>query len=282
MAKIKVAIVGVCVSRDSFNGRFVPEYKNWYDVVNTTFQMSIISLMSNSVKLSEDELKDTCKKDAHRNNLRNEICKKYINELIESNPDYIILDLYSEIRYGVIAIGDTYLTNAQAKIKQTEFYKQKKYDKVLSYHNNKQEYMELFDKYFAQFVDTIRDNIPKCKIVLVKGRYAHSYVGNDQIIRYMDFEKFSYIDRENRHWQELNNYIINKYNFEVLDMTKKEYFADINYPFGFSPWHYEKEYYSDFIKELNGICLRDMLDKKDEFDKDKHNRFGFFRNFLKK
>lgn len=282
MAKINVAIVGVCVSRDPFNSRFVPEYKNWYNVVNTTFQMSIISLMSKSIKLSEDELKDTCKKDAHRQNLMDELSKKYIKELIESSPDYIILDLYSEIRYGIIAVKDTYLTNAQAKIRQTEFYKQKKYDKIIMYHNDKHEYLKLFDDYFSQFIDIIRTNLPKSKIILVKGRYAHSYIDDDKIIRHMDFEKFSYIDRENRHWQELNDYIAQKHNIEALDMTKKEYFADPNYPFGFSPWHYEKQYYQDFIKELNSICLKDILGKNDECDKVESKKFSFSNLFTKK
>ena len=45
-------------------------------------------------------------------------------------------------------------------------------------------------------------------------------------------------------------------------MTKREYFADPNYPFGFSPWHYENQYYQDFIKELNGICLKDILEAR--------------------
>ena len=78
----------------------------------------------------------------------------------------------------------------------------------------------------------------------------------------MDFNKFGYIDRENRHWKELNEYIENKYKLQSIDMTQKEYFAVPNYPFGFSPWHYENQYYQDFIKELNGICLKDILDKR--------------------
>lgn len=276
MKKLKVAVVGVCVSRDPFNSRFAPEYKNWYEVVNTTFQMSIISLMSKSVDLSEEDLKDTCKKDAHRQNLRDEMCKKYIDELIQSSADYIVLDLYSEIRYGIIALKDTYLTNAQAKIRQTEFYKQNKYDKIIMYHKDKKEYMELFDRYFSEFINTIQENMPKAKIVLVKGRYAHSYIDDEHIIRYMDAQKFSYTDRENRHWKELNDYIEEKYNLESIDMTKREYFADPNYPFGFSPWHYEKQYYHDFIKELNSICLKDMLDKsvsdEDDICKEKEEK----------
>ena len=70
-----------------------------------------------------------------------------MDELIKSSPDYIILDLYSEIRYGILRYKEMYITNAQAKIRQTEFYKQKKYDEIIMYHNNKEKYMELIDKY---------------------------------------------------------------------------------------------------------------------------------------
>lgn len=261
MSKIKIAVVGVCVSRDPFNSRYVPEYKTWYEVVNTTFQTSIVSLMTEEVKLSEEELKDTCKKDAHRQNLKDEMSKKYINELINSEPDYIILDLYSEIRYGILKLKNSYLTNAQAKIRQTEFYKQGKYDEIIMYHKDKEKYMKLFNKYFDEFMNIIQTKLPKVKIILVKGRYAHSYIDDEYIIRYMDLQKFSYIDRENRHWKEINEFVEEKYNLETINMSRKEYFANPNYPFGFSPWHYENQYYEDFIRELNGICLKDILNR---------------------
>src|SRR5699024_7631283 len=117
----------------------------------------------------------------------------------------------------------------------------------------------LLDEYLDKFMEQIKNKLPKTKIVLVKGRYAYSYIDDEHIIRYMDLQKFNYIDRENKHWKELTEYVQNKYNLETIDMTKREYFADPNYPFGFSPWHYENQYYQDFIKELNGICLKDML-----------------------
>ena len=87
-------------------------------------------------------------------------------------------------------------------------------------HKDKKEYMELFDRYFSEFINTIQENMPKAKIVLVKGRYAHSYIDDEHIIRYMDAQKFSYTDRENRHWKELNDYIEEKYNLESIDMTE--------------------------------------------------------------
>ena len=262
MSKIKVAVVGVCISRDAFSTRFVSDYKTWYDVVNTTFKTSIISLMSETVELSREELKDTCKKDAHRQNLKDEMSKKYMNELIDSYPDYIVMDLYSEIRYGIIRLKNTYLTNAHDKIRQTEFYKQKKYEEIITYQNDKEKYMLLLDKYLDKFMKQIKNKLPKTKVILVKGQYAHSYIDDEHIIRYVDLQKFNFIDRENKYWKELNEYVQKKYNLEVIDMTKREYFADPNYPFGFAPWHYEKQFYQDFIKEFNSICLKDILEAR--------------------
>jgi len=262
MSKIKIAVVGVCVSRDPFASRYETNYKEWYEVVSSIFQTSIASLMSDKFNLTSEESEIVGKRKPNLKNLTEELNKESINLVLNSNPQYIILDLYSEIRYGVVKYNDNYITDTHTKIKQTAFYKQKKYDEIIKYGENKKLYLDIFDYYFEKFLKRVRTELPNTKILLVKTRYAHSYIDDDNIIRYMDFDKFDYIDKENEEWEQINKYVEKKYNLSCIDMSTKEYFSDPNYPCGFAPWHYEKKYYQDFIKELNSICLKDILENK--------------------
>ena len=43
--KIEVAIIGACASRDAFNTRITPKYKDIFHVCAYDFQMSFVSLM---------------------------------------------------------------------------------------------------------------------------------------------------------------------------------------------------------------------------------------------
>lgn len=262
MNLINIAVVGVCISRDPFNSRYETGYKEIYNVTSTVFQHSIISLMSKVCDIPQELLKDTCSNEAHRKNLIDELNKVGIGVILESKPDYIILDLYSEIRYGVLKYKDSYITNVHSKIRKTEFYKKRKFEKEIRFSENKSEYLEILDKYFEKFINVIKENLPNTKIILLKAKYAHSYIDECNVIRNFDFEKYNYIDKENYEWEELNNYIVEKFKIDTLDMTQKEYYADPSYPFGFAPWHFEKRHYQDFIKELNLICLKDLLKVK--------------------
>lgn len=262
MDKIKIGIIGACITRDAFVTKFVPNYKEYYNVVNTTFQTSFISLMSGRIELSKEYAKDYCTKEYNKDRLKEELEKKSLDYIIKAEPDYIIFDLYSDVRFGVVRYKENYITNSNIKIRQTEFYKQKKYDEIITFFKDSKRYSGLLIKYFENFLNIIYKELPNTRVILVKARYAHSYVDEDNIVRYMDFDKYNYIDDENMALNKLNDMLINKFNLDFIDMTEKEYFADPNYPYGFAPWHFEKLYYNDLLNKLNAICLKDMLRKR--------------------
>ena len=54
--KVKVAVFGLCVSRDVFNRKFNDDYKKYFEVVYLQNQTSILSLMASPIAYDKDNL----------------------------------------------------------------------------------------------------------------------------------------------------------------------------------------------------------------------------------
>lgn len=259
MSKIKISIVGACITRDNFNSRFNSDYKEWFECISLQNQSSFISLMSEPVKISEEDMGENYGK-ARRDTIVADFNKKYLKEIIKNKPDYIIIDLYSDVRYGIIKYKGSYITNNPDKVQKTNMYMKNKslFEQNKLHILNNKEYKEMFFEAFDRFYKYVKENLPNTKIILNKATYAYYYVDENNVVNLFS-NKWSFIDKQIEVWNELNNIIASKYNIEVIDMSSDIYMGDKNHLWKCSPYHYENKFYRDFLNRLVKICLKDML-----------------------
>src|SRR4051812_43355582 len=118
---ISVAVLGSCITRDNFNSRFNPGYKRWYRTVLMQNQSSLISVMSAPTPISEQQIGDGT--DYDRWNVRTDFSKEFLDELPKLAPDYLILDFFGDIHFGVLeGAPGPWGTDNRWKLWPTPFY----------------------------------------------------------------------------------------------------------------------------------------------------------------
>lgn len=253
--KKEIAIIGACCSRDLFNSKFIPEWKEYFDVTYYAFQTSFVSLMSSQVPYNRDLLNYEGKNFSkwYRDILVKEFDKSFLTDLVSINPDNILIDFYSDVVNGIIEIGpDTYVTQRlkdQNNNAAFDIYKDKR---LLTFANNKDEYLLLWKLAIRDFFKFINENIPNAKILINNIRFSNS-------LRIEDGGSVSYgnknVDFYNQMYQSLLEFIKTQgFDVTIIDL-KKTYDIDKNYIFG-GPWivHYVNEYYRDLLNVLFETC----------------------------
>ncbi|PTE30977.1 hypothetical protein BUY94_12680, partial [Mammaliicoccus fleurettii] len=89
---VKIATIGSCVTRDNFNTKFNPNYKNFLQIIDHQNQTAIPSLMSNQLELNVS--KEFVEKSSYvQSLLHKEFSKEFLQKLKNEQPDYLIFDL---------------------------------------------------------------------------------------------------------------------------------------------------------------------------------------------
>lgn len=98
------AVLGSCVSRDVFNSNFAPDWKTRNSLVAAAHQSSLISVMGLPLAQKELTFEDL---DKHARAVTlDDVNKTVIKTIKEQAPDYVIVDLTSDTRFGVIDLED--------------------------------------------------------------------------------------------------------------------------------------------------------------------------------
>lgn len=261
---IKIATIGSCVTRDNFNSNFNPHYKDYFELVAHQHQSSIISMMSNNTSFTKtSEFSDATA--FRKRHITNEFNKSFINEIKEKKPEYIMIDLYADIKYGVVKFDDeTYITNNKHFKNLPEL----KNKPTLDLYKNFNEYLSLWKYYTNNLFDFIQKELPESKVILVNARYHDKLsdiislhdIRRDQGIKSLD------IDLMNKMWHILDEFILDNYNVIVLDTKHENYFLDKNHPWGMYYLHFENFFYNDFLINLLNIVKtnknHNIIDKK--------------------
>lgn len=262
---LKVAIIGSCVSRDMFNSKIIPNYKDIYEVVSTVWQTSMTSLVSKKVNLSDADLKLSTEISKHRaNTLKRDLKKTHFKELLIAKPDYILIDFFTDVRYGYVKIDSSekfFLTNNPNGFRKTNFYHSKKYGKSYNIHRNKR-YLEFFYKAFDKFYIQIKNELPNTKIIINGFIESSSYIGNEKYPIRFDLKEQNEVEANNREYMSIYTTIEEKYtDITVIDMNKKTYFGDTDHLFGLAPYHMTRGYYNDLFNSFCQAVLKNELSK---------------------
>lgn len=246
--KYKIGILGSCVSRDIFRSVHNP-YKNFFEVKFSQVRLSLISLMQKPVPYNDSDitvLPDNADNRYRKRNMKNDLTKSLLDEL-DSDIDVFIIDLYFEALFGVFKFNDIYLTNNTWDYPHGKFYPNIKNKKFINMKDSHEEFLSLWKDSCDKFFEYLYEKKPNLKIMLNRVRLTDKFFMDDSVI--VDNDLTEKADMYNNFLEELENYIIENHNVDILDSTEN-ILGDYNHIWGKSPVHYIKPYYVSVFKEL--------------------------------
>lgn len=259
--KTKVAVFGSCFSRSMFRSDpfFCEDYKIFYDCVFTQFHSSTISLMSDACEIMDVESFNKIDPKGLRY-VRDDFSKLWLERLIDSKPEYIIIDLYFDTCQPSIKIMDNQYVSLNMYLRYSAFIETLKYESILR-QDSWDIYFELWKKSMDNFLQTIMDIVPEENIIIFRGRFVRKYQKSNGEI--LEFGNQAKVAKDNILWGKMEEYIFAKYKkIRAIDMRGTSVIGLENHPLGFSTSHYASEYYRDALNCLNKIVLEDKVSTK--------------------
>lgn len=260
--KIKIGIWGSCCTRDIFRSIF-NNYKEYFEIISSLERVSVISLMGKEhVEFNEEDIQ-IHPLDA-RNKFRSEVLRRDLSKnslkSIGENIDYLIIDEFFEVYFGIIKINDSYITNNHWDLPETKFIETINQDNILTLDKNFDEYFDLWKINCDRFFDYFHENFPNVKIILNKVRLTSKVLKNDGSY-YVEESFESEVEKYNPLIKLLEDYIEKCHNVIVIDSTKNVA-ANENHIWGKGVVHYYDEFYiKSFEKILETVNVNQLKNK---------------------
>lgn len=261
--KIKIGILGSCVTRDIFRSVF-NNYEEYFEIISSLERVSLISLMDIGYYIEFNEkdiqiypLNDSNKFRSER--LRHDLSKNYIRSIGE-NIDYLIIDEFFEAYFGVIKINDTYITNNFWDYPDTKFYETINEKNKLTLYHNFLEYYILWRNSCDAFFDYFHENFPNVKIILNKVKLS-SKVLKDDGSYYIDEIFQRELENYNPLIRVLENYLEKNHDVLVVDCTK-DVMVNENHIWGKGFVNYCDEFYINAFEKILEIINENQLNNK--------------------
>ncbi len=236
---------------------FNPDYKDFFECVLHQHQCSILSIMSPSFPVVEDE--EVAKMNAFTSwHYRTEHTKEFLSLVQVRQPEYLLLDMYADIYLGVVEVIEGYFTY-NPKFKDVSPMKEAEVVWRLTSHF--EPYFKVWMQHIDAFFQFLHEKIPQCRLILVKARFVDQFADGGSLNEWRAERKYPTVDVErlNGIWDMLDAYMENRFDIQVLDMTQKDYKLDREHPWGGFYVHYTKDFYHDFLQKLTGFTHGDDI-----------------------
>ena len=247
----RICVIGACCTRDAFNKKFIPEWREHFTLETYYFQPSIISMMSERIPFKMKNIDDSKNNGFWQDIFVKELRKEYVDQIISLKPEVIVLDFYSDVINGVLRIDNhSYITDKTRRWESIPFFSQLKKDCLKSY-DNFSAYFSLWKNSYYEFAKVIRDGLPGTLVIVNSCRCMHQYEKDGRVLEYKT-SKLPDIKKLNHIWEQFDRYAENC-GAKIISY-QNEYLLDPNYIFG-GLWvvHYENKFYRDFFEKLNKI-----------------------------
>ena len=122
MTLVNVGIIGSCVSRDNFNSKFNAGYTRLFNCKLTITHITFASLVSGKIDFKEEDIDLENPADAYLT-IR-ELSRSYMEEIQNSDLDYLLIDFGTDIFYGILTVDNNILTDDYRRVAKTKFYSQ--------------------------------------------------------------------------------------------------------------------------------------------------------------
>lgn len=254
---IKIAIFGCCVSRDAFTTKMIPNYKDFFKIVTMSTRASMISLMQNPINFDEASLTilpENPSNNFKKNCIVNDMKKTFLNVLIEKDIDYLIIDNYLEVLFGIICFNKG-IISYNPDLELTEYYKKLGEFTHLRISDNPNQYFEMWSKNCDLFFNFLKNKCPNLKIILNNAKPFDKFLNEDGSV-FIDANYTKHCDEIIPHLNKLNNYIKENYNVKSINY-ENSYYLDENHMWGKGPVHYNKNFYQDFLDKIKKIIIDD-------------------------
>ncbi|HIH34956.1 MAG TPA: hypothetical protein HA355_05425 [Methanosphaera sp.] len=259
LSKTNVAMFGSCVSIDPFRSCY-NDYKRDFNKKYEHQRSTIISLMNPKIEYSEDDLVyliDSHDKNIVTTDIKKDFDKEIFNHL--DDIDYLIINLVHDVRWGVLAYEDTYITNSEY-IANTEFYKKNKDNlRPINLKDNEEEYYNIWTESCDKFFEYLSEHFPNLKVILQKIELVDYYIGFDCTYKFrQDFHDQAVT--LNPFFKKLESYIENNFDVEVIPFPA-DTTADEGNIWGLYTTHYTMTYYQYVYNEIKIRCLENKIKK---------------------
>lgn len=258
--KTKVALLGSCISRDVFNSHFVPNYKEFFEVITDVQRTTLISLMQDPVEIEEcliDISPHNSKNIARTRCISNDLNKFFLRNLIEMDVDYLIIDNYFEVLYGILYYDNTIISNNFWDLPETQFY-QNMSDKLnLNLYENFDEYFCIWSKYCDLFFKFLALYCPNVKVILNQARQTNQVMKSDGSC-YINNDFTKTMNSTNPLLEKLDSYIMDNFNVHVLRFDYDNTYCDESHIWGFAPMHFHKNYHDTLFNKLKSIIFENQ------------------------
>lgn len=256
-----VAVCGSCITRDNFNSRFNPEHRRWYSVVAQSNQSSMIALMSPPVEPEVTDADGLSAYDAW--NVRSDLSRSFLAELVETQPDYLLLDFFGDLHFGVLLLPDgRYVTDNRWKLHQTAQHARWTAaggTEVITPGSDPERYFALWTEAMDAFAAFVAEHCPRTTVVVHRGFYAAKTVTGPtgmptSVRRYSRLGRLK-VGRANTFWARLDDHAVTAYGWDQIDLRPERYTSTADHPWGAFWVHYTLDYYPRFLAELHLIDL---------------------------
>lgn len=279
----KFTVFGSCACRDIFYSEINKDYKQYFEIGEDGIRISLISLMSNEIDYNPESLEIYPKNEEnihYTNWIKKDFDKSFLNVLKEDDFEYLMIDTYYDVNFGVLDLGDgRYITN-NLGLEQTDFFKNLKNYNKLTIFDNFEKYYNLWVHYCDLFFNFLKINCPSIKVILNTNRHVFKVLKEDGSICESDTFK-SHCNQYNYFRDVLDKYILSNYDVDVLNFNENT-LIDGNHRWGSFSLHYVKSYYDDMTNQLNDIIKRDSLKNSVDYDFNGEVRYNKRKNQLYK
>lgn len=244
-----IAILGTCASDDWYHYqdarrrldvRLAPPYQ----------QSALISLTARPVPVPEDLGAELGKTEDAK--LRIDFDKSFLDRLVDARPDYLIVDLLIDARRGVIAVGDSWVTNSYI-INRSALAERLGANTRLSAVQDGEDYLQPFAESVLRFGTFLKTVLPRCRVILHKARWAEYFA--DKYGAVHPFEpalQMNYF-AANMRMTQLESVFEREIACDVISVDDIPVVADARHIWGLAPVHYRRDYYRSFTGKLRGI-----------------------------
>lgn len=263
-----VAVLGSCITRDNFNRRFNPDYKQWYAVGPTTNQSSMIALMSPPVDEPWEPLAEM--KPYGRWNVASDLSREILTLLPAERPDLVVLDFFGDVHFGVLRMPDgRYVTDNRWRLRKTDLYGRLMADPgtvAVRWQDDPDAYFALWTEAMDRFAAHVAEHCPDSRVVVHCGFNAVDVLRAGQDVptplgppgRKGKPARVG-IRRGNRFWARLNEHARTAYGWDHVDLSRERFATFADHPWGPFEVHYTMDYYRRFQAELHRVVLREQL-----------------------
>lgn len=180
-----IAVFGSCASRDNFYSGINPDYKKYFNCSISSQRGSIISLMQESVSFKNQDIQilpENRVNKAGTQFINQDLTKNFLAEVKKFKPDYILIDNYFEVIFGIIKYENCFITNNYWDLPKTRFHTEiKPYTKINMY-NDPNTYLKLYKENMNLFLDYIQKESPNSQIILNPVRLGYKILKDDNNI----------------------------------------------------------------------------------------------------